>query len=61
VGRKAAVCTHGDVIGEVLMALADKDGLDLGSDPRWAKGSAWVIEADLGRFVSATYVAFASY
>ncbi len=53
---KAALCTHGDVIPEVLVALADEDRLDLGPDPRQAKGSAWVLEANGGRFVKATYV-----
>jgi hypothetical protein len=54
---KVAVCTHGDVITEVLVALADEDRLDLGPNPRQAKGSAWVLQADLGRFVKATYLA----
>ena len=55
--HKAAVCTHGDVIAEVLVALVDEDHLDLGSKPRRAKGSAWVLEADPTRFIQATYLA----
>jgi phosphohistidine phosphatase SixA len=54
---KAALCTHGDVIAEILVALVDEDGLDLGQKPRQAKGSAWVLEADPTRFVQATYMA----
>jgi hypothetical protein len=54
---KVVVCTHGDVITDVLVALADEDGLDLGPNPRQAKGSAWVLQPDLGRFVKATYLA----
>lgn len=54
--EKVALCTHGDVIPEVLVALADEDRLDLGSNPRQAKGSAWVLEATGGRFVKATYL-----
>jgi hypothetical protein len=54
---KVALCTHGDVITDVLVALADEDRLDLGPHPRQAKGSAWVLHADLGRFVKATYLA----
>jgi phosphohistidine phosphatase SixA len=54
---KVAVCTHGDVIIDVLVALADEDRLDLGSHPRQAKGSAWVLQADLGVIVKATYLA----
>jgi broad specificity phosphatase PhoE len=55
-GRRVALCTHGDVILEVLVTLADEDRLDLGRLPRQAKGSAWVLEAKRGRFVKATYV-----
>jgi hypothetical protein len=53
---KVALCTHGDVISDVLVALADDDGLDLGPSPGNAKGSAWVLEGDHQRFVRATYV-----
>jgi 8-oxo-dGTP diphosphatase len=52
-----ALCTHGDVITDVLVALADEDRLDLGANPRQAKGSAWVLQADLATFVKATYLA----
>jgi 8-oxo-dGTP diphosphatase len=51
-----ALCTHGDVIPEILVALADEDHLDLGPAPRQAKGSTWVLESKNGRFISATYV-----
>jgi len=54
--RSVALCTHGDIIPEVLIALADNDRIDLGPDPRQAKGSAWVLRAEHGRFVEATYV-----
>jgi 8-oxo-(d)GTP phosphatase len=54
--EKVALCTHGDVIAEILVALADEDRLNLGPEPRQAKGSAWVLEADGGRFFNATYV-----
>ncbi|MGH9185499.1 MAG: SixA phosphatase family protein [Acidimicrobiales bacterium] len=50
------LCTHGDVIPEVLRALAG-DGLRFEDDPRWAKGSTWVLEGKKGRFVTARYVA----
>jgi 8-oxo-dGTP diphosphatase len=53
---KAALCTHGDVIPEILVPLADEDHLDLGSRPRQAKGSVWVLEAERGRFVKAAYL-----
>jgi 8-oxo-dGTP diphosphatase len=49
------LCTHGDVIVEVLVALADEDRLDLGPNPRQAKGSVWALEARKGRFTTAHY------
>jgi broad specificity phosphatase PhoE len=55
--EKVALCTHGDVIPDVLVALADEDRLDLGPRPRQAKGSVWVLEADAGRYAKATYLA----
>jgi hypothetical protein len=55
--EKVALCTHGDVIPEILVPLADEDHLDLGPRPRQAKGSAWVLEAFGGRFVRAVYLA----
>jgi 8-oxo-dGTP diphosphatase len=53
---KVALCTHGDVIPEVLVALADEDRMDLGPRPRQAKGSVWVLESVAGHFVRATYL-----
>jgi phosphohistidine phosphatase SixA len=55
--EKIALCTHGDVIPEILVALADEDHLDLGPHPRQAKGSVWVLEAEGNRFVKAAYLA----
>jgi len=55
-GRRVALCTHGDVIPNVLVALVDEDHLDLGPAPRQAKGSVWVLEAKNGRFVKARYI-----
>jgi 8-oxo-dGTP diphosphatase len=54
--EKIALCTHGDVIPEILVALADEDHLDLGPRPRQAKGSVWVLEAEGSRFVKAAYL-----
>ncbi|MDQ6614170.1 MAG: histidine phosphatase family protein [Actinomycetota bacterium] len=51
-----ALCTHGDVIPEILVALADEDRLDLGPAPRQAKGSTWVLNSKKGRFLTAIYV-----
>jgi broad specificity phosphatase PhoE len=50
-----ALCTHGDVIAEILVTLADEDRLDLGLNPRQAKGSVWVLDSQDGFFTSAQY------
>ncbi len=54
--EKVALCTHGDVIAEILVSLADEDHLDLGARPRQAKGSVWVLEASANRFMRASYL-----
>jgi broad specificity phosphatase PhoE len=54
-GVSVAVCTHGDVIAEILVTLADEDRVDLGPSPRQAKGSVWVLEGGDGSFTSARY------
>jgi 8-oxo-dGTP diphosphatase len=53
---KVALCTHGDVIPEVLVTLADEDRLDLGPRPRQAKGSVWVLETTGDLFTKASYL-----
>lgn len=55
-GGRVALCTHGDVISEVLISLADEDHLELGPAPRQANGSAWILERCGERFVKATYI-----
>ncbi len=55
-GDNVALCTHGDVIPEVLIALDEEDGLDLGPRPRQAKGSVWVLASSKGRFDRASYI-----
>ncbi|HXW80030.1 MAG TPA: hypothetical protein VEJ84_11065, partial [Acidimicrobiales bacterium] len=54
-GDRVAVCTHGDVIAEILVTLADEDRVDLGLTPRQAKGSVWVLDGADGSFSSARY------
>ena len=49
-GQEVVVCTHGDVIAEILVALADEDRLDLGQNPRQAKGSVWALDGRAGSF-----------
>lgn len=53
---KVAMCTHGDVIPDVLVPLADEDRIDLGPRPHQAKGSVWILEVTAGRFTRATYL-----
>lgn len=50
------VCSHGDMIPEVLDTLIRVDGLQLGSDYPVAKGSIWVLDGDARPFVRARYV-----
>jgi len=54
-GQEVTVCTHGDVLAEILVALADEDRLDLGQNPRQAKGSVWALDGRAGAFTSAKY------
>lgn len=53
--EKIALCTHGDVIPDVLVPLADEDRVDLGHHPKQAKGCAWVLDHTNGRFIRASY------
>jgi phosphohistidine phosphatase SixA len=55
IGEDAVLCTHGDIVAEILVSLADEDRLDLGPSPRQAKGSAWALRAKDGLFKSAEY------
>ncbi|HET6809397.1 MAG TPA: phosphoglycerate mutase family protein [Acidimicrobiales bacterium] len=53
-GRMTVLCTHGDIIPAILAEVA-ADGVDVGSDPRWSKGSAWLLEGASGLFTAAHY------
>jgi hypothetical protein len=53
-GGMIVLCTHGDIVPAILAEVA-ADGVDLGPDPRWAKGSAWLLEGAAGRFTAAHY------
>ncbi len=55
-GASAVLCTHGDVIPEVLHGLNGQEGLDVPRDPPCAKGSTWVLEAGSQGFTSALYI-----
>jgi broad specificity phosphatase PhoE len=55
-GENAVLCSHGDVIPDVLAALAHEDRVDLGPAPRVEKASVWVLRGEGGRFSSARYL-----
>ena len=55
VANTAVLCTHGDVVGDVLVHLHN-EGIDLGPKPTWPKASVWVLQTRAGRFTSAKYV-----
>ena len=48
--------THGDIVPDVLEALAVEDGLQLPRHPQWSKGSTWVLDRRDGRFAFADYL-----
>jgi len=50
------LCTHGDVVLEILNELVETDGVDLGPHPQWQKGSTWLLKASGERFVGADYL-----
>lgn len=53
-GAVAALCSHGDVIPELLAALARR-GADLDPDGACRKGSIWILHARDGAVTEATY------
>jgi broad specificity phosphatase PhoE len=52
----AVLCTHGDVMGNVLDHLARRD-VPLGGQIKLEKGCTWVFDVDNGEIVSGRYVA----
>ena len=51
----ALLCTHGDVIPDVLQTLSDS-GMQMTDSLRWQKGSLWVLHTTDGRFQRASYI-----
>ena len=51
----AVICSHGDVIPDVLEALLRR-GTRLDGDPRWPKASTWVLTRGSDGFATASYV-----
>lgn len=50
------VCSHGDVIPDIVEHLVRADAMSLPDLQGWAKGSTWVLTAKDGRFDSALYL-----
>jgi broad specificity phosphatase PhoE len=53
-GVAAVLCSHGDVIGDLVVALGAA-GVDFGERP-FAKGSTWVLEGGEGEIRTARYL-----
>ncbi len=51
----AVLCSHGDVIPDLLEALL-RDGLKLRDELRWQKASTWVLSRDGGRLSKGRYL-----
>jgi 8-oxo-dGTP diphosphatase len=58
-GPGGVLCSHGDVITELLWRL-ERDGLDLGGEPLCEKGSTWILELAGDRVTEARYLPPAS-
>jgi 8-oxo-dGTP diphosphatase len=54
-GTPAVLCSHGDVIPDLLEALVDR-GVKLRDEPRWQKASTWVLSGDGSRLAKGRYL-----
>jgi 8-oxo-dGTP diphosphatase len=50
-----ALCTHGDVVPELLQAL-ESEGVHILAEWKWRKASTWVLHTEDGAITHATYV-----
>jgi 8-oxo-dGTP diphosphatase len=53
--QDALVCTHGEVISQVMVRLV-MEGLAVDRPLAWAKGSTWLLEGAAGRFRFGRYL-----
>jgi phosphohistidine phosphatase SixA len=53
--QDTVVCTHGELIGQVLTRLVT-DGLAVDQPLQWAKGSTWLLDGTSGRLTHARYL-----
>jgi hypothetical protein len=54
-GRAIACCTHGDVLFDVVDSVA-RSGVTLDGPPDAPVASSWILDVDVGRFLSARFV-----
>jgi 8-oxo-(d)GTP phosphatase len=50
------LCTHGEVIGDVLAVVASEDGVRLSRRPPGLKGCVWVLDFHAGKVATARYI-----
>jgi 8-oxo-(d)GTP phosphatase len=53
---RIVLCTHGEVIGDVLAVLAREDGVRLRRRPPGLKGCAWVLDFHRDKVATARYI-----
>jgi 8-oxo-(d)GTP phosphatase len=53
--KPAVLCSHGDVIADLMTNLVN-DGLATDGELRWEKGSTWVLESDGETFLYGRYI-----
>ncbi|MBA2325740.1 MAG: histidine phosphatase family protein [Actinobacteria bacterium] len=53
--ENTVLCTHGDVVGDLLHHL-DRKGVPLGDVVKLQKGSTWMLEVEGGEIVAARYL-----
>ncbi len=53
---RIVLCTHGEVIGDVLAALAQEDDVRLSRRPPGLKGCVWVLDFHKGKVATAHYI-----
>jgi hypothetical protein len=54
--ESAVLCTHGDVLTDILVALSDEYLIDLGPAPRQEKGSIWQLGVEGDGTIGAAYI-----
>jgi len=53
---RVVMCTHGEVIGDVLAGLAREDGVRLSRRPPGLKGCVWVLDFRKAKLSTARYI-----